>query len=208
MAACSRRPGAILFETFPREEQAMAQAFFGIIVIAGPAIGPTLGGYLVTNVDWRWIFFVGTSPSASPPPFSVSPCCRRTPRSATPGAWTGSRFFFLALGLGSMQTVLEEGNADDWFNSRFIVMLTCTTVIGIGGMIWRCLYFREPRRRSARPQVSLALGSSRSILSVVVGIALYGALFAIPLFAQIVLEVSPRSRPACSSCRARFRLRP
>src|SRR3954470_16664892 len=49
---------AILFETFPREEQAMAQAFFGAIVIAGPVIGPTLGGYIVTNVDWRWIFFI------------------------------------------------------------------------------------------------------------------------------------------------------
>src|ERR1700721_2980903 len=49
---------AILFETFPREEQAMAQGFFGAIVIAGPAIGPTLGGYIVTNIGWRWIFFV------------------------------------------------------------------------------------------------------------------------------------------------------
>src|SRR3984885_9516849 len=49
---------AILFETFPPEEQGVAQAFFGAIVIAGPAIGPTLGGYLVTNIGWRWIFFV------------------------------------------------------------------------------------------------------------------------------------------------------
>ncbi len=49
---------AILFETFPKEEQGVAQAFFGAIVIAGPAIGPTLGGYLVTNIGWRWIFFV------------------------------------------------------------------------------------------------------------------------------------------------------
>src|SRR5262249_50997170 len=49
---------AILFETFPREEQATAQAFFGAIVIAGPAIGPTLGGYIVTNIGWRWIFFI------------------------------------------------------------------------------------------------------------------------------------------------------
>src|SRR5262249_18273700 len=49
---------SILFETFPREEQAMAQGFFGAIVIAGPAIGPTLGGYIVTNIGWRWIFFV------------------------------------------------------------------------------------------------------------------------------------------------------
>src|SRR4051812_17088516 len=49
---------SILFETFPKEEQAMAQGFFGAIVIAGPAIGPTLGGYIVTNIGWRWIFFI------------------------------------------------------------------------------------------------------------------------------------------------------
>src|SRR5262249_11532718 len=49
---------AILFETFPREEQAAAQGFFGAIVIAGPVIGPTLGGYIVTNIGWRWIFFI------------------------------------------------------------------------------------------------------------------------------------------------------
>src|SRR3954466_6469350 len=49
---------SILFETFPKEEQAMAQGFFGAIVIAGPAIGPTLGGYLVTHVNWRWIFLI------------------------------------------------------------------------------------------------------------------------------------------------------
>src|SRR5271156_3605817 len=49
---------AILFETFPKEEQALAQGLFGSIVIAGPAIGPTLGGYIVTNIGWRWIFFV------------------------------------------------------------------------------------------------------------------------------------------------------
>src|SRR4029079_2532674 len=49
---------AILFETFPREEQAQAQGFFGAIVIAGPVIGPTLGGFITTHSDWRWIFFV------------------------------------------------------------------------------------------------------------------------------------------------------
>ncbi len=49
---------SILFETFPREEQGLAQAFFGAIVIAGPAIGPTLGDYIVTNIGWRWIFFI------------------------------------------------------------------------------------------------------------------------------------------------------
>ena len=66
---------AILFETFPQKEQAMAQGFFGAIVIAGPAIGPTLGGYIVTNIDWRWIFFVNV-PSASP----RWPCASRSSR--------------------------------------------------------------------------------------------------------------------------------
>src|SRR5512142_1931243 len=49
---------AILFETFPREDQPKAQAFFGAVVIAVPTIGPTLGGYIVSNIDWRWIFFI------------------------------------------------------------------------------------------------------------------------------------------------------
>ena len=49
---------AILFQTFPAEEQAKAQGFFGAIVIAGPVIGPTLGGAIVTNIGWRWIFFI------------------------------------------------------------------------------------------------------------------------------------------------------
>src|SRR3984885_12035443 len=104
---------AILFQTFPREEQAMAQGFFGAIVIAGPAIGPTLGGYLVTNVNWRWIFFVNLPlgllavimcPAALPPDGE---------RKGT-GRVDWLAIFLLAVGLGSLQTLLEEGNSEDW----------------------------------------------------------------------------------------------
>jgi DHA2 family multidrug resistance protein len=175
---------AILFETFPREEQAMAQAFFGIIVISGPAIGPTLGGYLVTNVDWRWIFFINL-----PVGIGATMMCLTTlpqdPVKRATGKVDWLALFFLAMGLGSMQTVLEEGNADDWFSSRFITMLSIATVVGIVGLVWRCLTVEFPvvDLRVLRYR-SLWAGS---ILSVIVGIALYGALFAIPLFAQIVL---------------------
>src|SRR5436190_6569306 len=75
---------AILFETFPRSEQAMAQAFLGIIVIAGPAIGPTLGGYLVTNVDWRWIFFINVPVGIA----AVLLCLTALPRDEAPPART------------------------------------------------------------------------------------------------------------------------
>lgn len=175
---------AILFETFPREEQAIAQGFFGIIVIAGPTVGPTLGGYLVTNVDWRWIFFINLPIGIA----ALFMCLAALPvdrdvRDTGSVDWLA--LLFLAVGIGSMQTVLEEGNSDDWFDSRFIVMLTAATVLGLGGLVWRCL-------RSDNPVVDLRVLRYRSlwagsILSVIIGIALFGALFAIPLFAQNML---------------------
>jgi DHA2 family multidrug resistance protein len=178
---------AILFETFPREEQAMAQGFFGIIVIAGPAIGPTLGGYLVTNVDWRWIFFINVPVGI----VAVLLCLAALPKDEvaperTPIDWIA--LGLLTLGLGSLQTVLEEGNADDWFDSRFIVTLSITAVVSLVAFVFRQL-------RVSNPVVDLRVLKYRSlwagsILSIVVGISLYGALFAIPIFASSIMHQS------------------
>jgi DHA2 family multidrug resistance protein len=175
---------AILFETFPREEQAMAQAFFGIIVIAGPAIGPTLGGYLVTNVDWRWIFFINLPVGIAAVILTLAALPKDPPRGQRKSVdWFA--IALLAAGLGSLQTILEEGNTEDWFDSRFIVMLTIVMVASLVGLVWRLLTVEEPvvDLRVLRYR-SLWAGS---ILSVVVGIALYGTVFSIPLFAQTVL---------------------
>jgi DHA2 family multidrug resistance protein len=179
---------AFLFETFPKEEQATAQAFFGAIVIAGPAIGPTLGGYIVTNFDWRWIFFVNV-------PFgllAVLMCIQHLPED--PDTRDKSRIDWwaialLALGLGSLQTFLEEGNADDWFDSAFISALAFTTLFGLALFVWRQL-------TSDRPIVDLRVLRHRSLwagslLSIVVGMALYGTLFAVPIFAQSVMAYTP-----------------
>lgn len=175
---------SILFETFPREEQAMAQGFFGIIVISGPAIGPTLGGYLVTNVDWRWIFFINLPVGIA----AVLLCLAALPpdppiTSRRSVDWFA--IFLLAVGIGSLQTLLEEGNSEDWFESRFILALTAGTVLGLGALVWRLL-------KSDDPVVDLRVLRYRSlwagsILSIIVGIALFGALFSIPLFAQTIL---------------------
>jgi DHA2 family multidrug resistance protein len=91
----------------------------------------------------------------------------------------------LAVGIGSLQTLLEEGNSEDWFESRFIVALTAGTVLGLGALVWRLL-------KSDDPVVDLRVLRYRSlwagsVLSIIVGIALFGALFSIPLFAQTVL---------------------
>jgi DHA2 family multidrug resistance protein len=172
---------AILFETFPREEQAMAQGFFGAIVIAGPAIGPTLGGWLVTNVDWRWIFFVNIPVGIG----AVFMCLAALPtdseaRDKSSVDWLA--IALLATGLGSLQTVLEEGNTEDWFDSPMIVAFTAAAAFGLVTFVWRQLV-------SKNPVVDLRVLRYRSLwagslLSIVIGMALYGALFAIPIFAQ------------------------
>jgi MFS transporter, DHA2 family, multidrug resistance protein len=176
---------AILFETFPPEEQSTAQGFFGAIVIAGPVIGPTLGGYIVTNIGWRWMFFINV-------PFGVLGtmlCMAALPQDPplakrAPVDWTA--ILLLAVGIGSLQTFLEEGYSEDWFDSPFIIALAFAAVIGLTLFIFRAL-------SSAHPVVDLRVLRYRSlaagsVLSIAVGMALYGALFAVPIFASTILK--------------------
>jgi DHA2 family multidrug resistance protein len=180
---------SILFETFPREEQAMAQGFFGAIVIAGPAIGPTLGGYIVTSIGWRWIFFINVPVGIAAVLLSLAVLPTDEPR-ARGGSIDWLAILMLAGGIGSLQAFLEQGNDEDWFSSRMIVALAATAVIALTAFVVRQL-------RSDSPVVDLRVLRYRSLwagslLSTVVGMALYGALFAIPVFAGSVLHYTSR----------------
>ena len=178
---------AILFETFPPHEQGVAQAVFGVGVIAGPAIGPTLGGYLTDGLGWRWIFFVNI-------PFGIVAVAMSwlfLPKDNLEGNkrskavdWWG--IALLAISVGSIQTFLEEGEKEDWFNSAFITTLAIVGIIGLGLFIWRELTTKHPAvdLRVLRHR-SLAAGS---IYSGILGMGLYGALFAVPIFAQSILH--------------------
>ena len=176
---------AILFETFPRDEQAKAQGFFGAIVIAGPVIGPTLGGAIVTHIGWRWIFFINVPVGIA----AVAMCLFALPedpavKAKAPVDWLA--IALLAIGLGSFQTFLEEGYADDWFQSTFICVMAAAAITGIVAFVFRVL-------RSEHPVVDLRVLRHRSLaagsaLSIVVGMALYGALFAVPIFAASVMH--------------------
>jgi MFS transporter, DHA2 family, multidrug resistance protein len=176
---------AILFETFPREEQAMAQGFFGAVVIAGPVIGPTLGGYIVTNVGWRWIFFINL-PVGIVAVFLCTLFLPQDPPLKKGGAIDFLAIALLAIGLGSFQTFLEEGNSEDWFDSWLIRVTAVLAIVNLVAFVFRVLRSDEPVMdlRVLRYR-SLAAGS---VLSVVVGIALYGALFAVPIFATSVMH--------------------
>jgi DHA2 family multidrug resistance protein len=181
---------AILFETFPPAEQGVAQAVFGVGVIAGPAIGPTLGGFLTDNLGWRWIFFVNI-------PFGIAAVVMalmflpgdRTDKSEQQSQavdWWG--IGLLTISVGSLQTLLEEGGKNDWFESGFINTLAVVGIIGLGLFIWRELTTDHPavdlkvlRHRSL---------SAGSVYSAILGMGLYGALFAVPVFTQSILGFS------------------
>lgn len=176
-----------LFETFPKSEQAMAQAFFGAVVVAGPAIGPTLGGYIVTNIGWRWIFFINIPVGIAAVMMCLSFLPKDVPEAQRPkGSIDWTSIALLAAGLGCLQTVLEEGQSDDWFDSPFIVSLSVASVVSL-------VLFVRRQLAAKRPVVDLRVLRHRSlwagsILSVVVGMGLYGALFSVPIFAQSILH--------------------
>ena len=176
----------ILFENFPKEEQGTAQAIFGMGVIIGPALGPVLGGFITDSIGWRWILFINLPLGilAIIAAMIFLPKDKPNPDMDRRVDWLG--IFFLTLGLGALQTMLEEGHQEDWFASGFIVATAACCVIGLTLFIWQEMTVENPavNLRVLRHR-SLVAGS---ILSMMLGMGLYGALFAIPVFAQSILQ--------------------
>src|SRR5712671_6475201 len=111
---------AILRETYPPEEQGMAMAIFGMGVVLAPAMGPILGGWLTDNYGWPWVFYINI-PVSIVGILMVSAFVEDPPylrRGVTRVDWAGMGL--LTLGLTGMQIVLERGQENNWFHSRWI----------------------------------------------------------------------------------------
>jgi DHA2 family multidrug resistance protein len=181
---------AILIDTFPPKQLPLGQALFGMGVIIGPTIGPTLGGYIVENYDWPWIFYVNVPVGILASIFTL--LFIRDPeriRNAIPKPlreidWAGVGL--LILGVGSMQLVLEQGETEDWFDSNYILTFTALAVIGVVGFIWRELTAKAPivDLRILTKSRNLAVGA---FLSFVLGFGLFASVFVFPIFTQRIL---------------------
>ncbi len=175
---------AILLETWPREQVGTATALFGLGAVVGPTVGPTIGGYITDHASWRWIFYVNI-PVGALAAFLTYTYVNKTPKEGKgkPIDWWG--IGLLAVAVGSLQTILEKGESEDWFATTYIVVLTVAAVLGTLLFIWREL-------STDHPIVNFAILRHRSFsigmfTSFVLGFGLYGSVFVFPIFCQNLL---------------------
>jgi MFS transporter, DHA2 family, multidrug resistance protein len=179
---------AILADTFPPRQRGMAFAVYGMAVVLAPAIGPTLGGWITDNFSWRWIFFINipvgiTSLLLTNRLITDPPYMKRNRKKTFRVDYIG--LGLLALGLGTLQVVLDKGERDDWFGSHFILVMTVVSISAlIGVVIWEW--------RHKDPIIDLHLFKDRSFgigtfLMFMVGFALMSSTVLIPLFLQTMM---------------------
>lgn len=174
----------ILFEHFPPDQKALASAIYGLGMMVGPAIGPTLGGIIIDRYSWPWMFFINI-PLGIISFFLVSAFVPDTAGRARRG-FDVVGFVLLASGIGSLQYVLERGAYYDWFDSSRITRLTALAVAALVALVWWELRVEDPiwDLRVLRHR-ALAVGS---VLAIALRMVLYGSIFALPLFTQQVLD--------------------
>jgi DHA2 family multidrug resistance protein len=176
----------IITESYPVAKRGMAQAIYGMGVIVGPTLGPPLGGYIVDNFSWPYIFYIniplGIIATLLTIGFVKSPKYGEKLK-ANQVDWWG--IVFLASFIGSLQFVLEHGQQDDWFNNNLIITLSVVTVLGLLLFIWRELTYKHPIvNLRVLKDTNLKVGT---IMCFILGFGLYGSTFLIPIYTQSVL---------------------
>lgn len=177
---------SIMFETYPPEKRGNAMAIFGLGAMVGPAVGPTLGGWIVDNASWPLIFYInipiGIVAFLMTMAFIPNPKYIEKPKAGID--WPG--LGLLATGLASLQYVLERGEREDWFSSNTIVILSVVSAVTLTAFVFKMLRERHPlvQLRVFRWR-SFAIGN---ILGVISGFGLFGTSLILPLFFQTMLN--------------------
>src|ERR1700728_1787660 len=125
---------AILADTFPPRQRGSGFALYGMAVVLAPAIGPTLGGYITDHYNWRWVFFinvpVGIASLFLSNHFVTDPPHLKLMKEKSGGVHY-SGLSLIALGLGTLEVVLDKGQEDDWFHSTFIVWFVIIAAVSL-----------------------------------------------------------------------------
>lgn len=179
---------AILNDTFPPEQRGLAFAVYGITAVLAPTVGPMLGGWITDNYSWRWIFFITlpvvllalylTHRLVEDPPF-----LHRLKREGIRVDYFG--ISLLALGVGSLQVLLDKGQEEDWFGSHFITTLVITSAVCLTALvIWE--WFREEPIVDVRMFKSFNFAAA-NLMMFMMGFMLFSTLVLIPEFLQTLM---------------------
>jgi DHA2 family multidrug resistance protein len=173
---------AILRETFPPHEQGMAMGLYGFAIMLGPAVGPTLGGYIVDNYSWPWIFYINLPVGllglvmvwrvVHDPPYFV--------RVKGNVDWWGMGL--LVTGLAALQTLLEQGEQNNWFESKLDVTYAAIAVAClVMFVVWELTTDAPAVNLRVLRNRSLTMGT---IIGAVLGAVLFSTMFLLPVYMQ------------------------
>lgn len=171
---------SLVVQLLPLSKRAVGMALFGVTATFAPAIGPTFGGWLTENLSWHYIFYINI-----PPAFILIAMVRYgledekfNLSNFKKADWFG--IATMAIGLGCLEVVLEEGNREEWFSSQFIIALSALSAISL-------IYFVINELQQEKPLVNLRLFKERQfamscIAYLILGMALLGSIYVLPLY--------------------------
>jgi len=177
---------SILLEIFPKEKYGTAMAIYGMGIIMAPILGPIMGGWIADNLSWRWIYYINLPVgmlsillaylTIEDPPYLK----KGRLKIDYPG------IILLALGIGCLQIVLDKGQREDWFESKFIVMLSIISAVSLALMLWWEL------KKAEHPVVNLKLFKDRNfffgnLVMFFTFINLFGSIILLPIYVQSLM---------------------
>jgi DHA2 family multidrug resistance protein len=174
----------ILRDTFPPEKLGTSSALFAVALTVGPALGPTLGGMLTDNFSWPWVFDINIVPGAIAVAIMLTMLRNPAPPRRIP--FDGIGVSLLALGLGSLQYVLDEGERNDWFDDTRIVCFALTALAGLAAfVVWELRGARNPivDLRIFR-YANVRVGT---VCAILLGMVIFGPTVMLPQYVQNVL---------------------
>lgn len=185
---------SILADTFPPQQRGLAFALYGITAVIAPTIGPTLGGWITDNYSWRWIFFINL-PVGILTLFLVlrlvedPPWMKRITGAGVRIDYIGVAL--LTLGIGALQVMLDKGQEDDWFGSRFILTLAVVAGVSLVSLvIWE--WFHKSPIIEVRLFKNLNFLGANAMMFVL-GIMLFSSLVMMPQFLQTLIGYTAES---------------
>lgn len=174
---------SVMIDAFPASERGRAMALWGMGIMLGPVLGPTLGGYITQHLEWRWVFYINV-PLGLLSLLLVADAVGQTPTQRRSVNITDT--VLMVIGIAALQTALDRGNQDNWFDSAFIVSLFLVSVASLTAFAWRA-------HHRADPVLDLKLLRDRnlalaSFMMMLFGLGLFGTIALQPIMLERLLD--------------------